>query len=54
MPQRPDRFARTGDAKTSGDPSEHASGNGSIMRLAPVPIRYAHLYPDRLLELALL
>ena len=24
------------------------------MRLAPVPIRYAHLYPDRLLELALL
>ena len=47
------RFSRTGDAKTSGDPSEHASGNGSIMRLAPVPIRYAHLYPDRLLELVL-
>ena len=48
------RFSRTADAKTSGDPSEHASGNGSIMRLAPVPIRYAHLYPDRLLELVLL
>ena len=47
------RFSRTEDAKTSGDRSEHASGNGSIMRLAPVPIRYAHLYPDRLLELAL-
>ena len=46
------RFARTGNAKTSGDPSEHACGNGSIMRLAPVPIRYADLYPDRLLELA--
>ncbi len=45
------RFARTGDAKISGDSSERASGNGSIMRLAPVPIRYAHLYPDRLLEL---
>jgi ADP-ribosylglycohydrolase len=45
------RFSRTGDAKTSGNPSERASGNGSIMRLAPAPIRYAHLYPDRLLEL---
>jgi ADP-ribosyl-[dinitrogen reductase] hydrolase len=45
------RFSRTGDAKTSGDPSEHASGNGSIMRLAPVPIRYADLFPNRLLEL---
>jgi ADP-ribosylglycohydrolase len=47
------RFSRTGDAKTSGDPSEHASGNGSIMRLAPVPIRYAHLYPDQLVTLVL-
>ena len=47
------RFSRTGDAKTSGDPSEQASGNGSIMRLAPVPIRYAHLYPDRSLELVM-
>ena len=37
-----------GDASTSGDPSERASGNGSIMRLAPVPIRYASLFPDRL------
>ena len=45
------RFSRTGDAKASGDSSEHASGNGSIMRLAPVPIRYADLYPERLLEL---
>jgi len=45
------RFSQTGDAQTSGDPAEHASGNGSIMRLAPVPIRYADLYPDRLLEL---
>jgi ADP-ribosyl-[dinitrogen reductase] hydrolase len=45
------RFSKTGDAKTSGDPAERASGNGSIMRLAPVPIRYAGLFPDRLLEL---
>jgi len=47
------RFSTTGDARTSGDASEHASGNGSIMRLAPVPIRYADLYPDRLVELVL-
>ena len=31
------RFLETGDARTAGNPSEHASGNGSIMRLAPVP-----------------
>ena len=34
------------DARISGDPSEHASGNGSIMRLAPVPIRYCYMFPD--------
>ena len=45
------RFVKTGDAQTSGDPSERASGNGSIMRLAPVPIRYADLFPDELEEL---
>jgi ADP-ribosyl-[dinitrogen reductase] hydrolase len=44
-------FERTGNARTSGDPSEQASGNGSIMRLAPVPIHYADLFPDRLDEL---
>ena len=45
------RFEQTGDANLSGDPSERASGNGSIMRLAPVPIRFAHLFPDRLPDL---
>jgi ADP-ribosyl-[dinitrogen reductase] hydrolase len=40
------RFVETEDAWSSGDPSERASGNGSIMRLAPVPIAFAHLYPD--------
>ena len=48
------QFESTGDARTSGDPSEYASGNGSIMRLAPVPIRYADLFPERLEELATL
>jgi ADP-ribosylglycohydrolase len=41
------RYEQTGDARTSGDASEHASGNGSIMRLAPVPIAYARLFPDQ-------
>ena len=45
------RFARTGDACTSGDKSARASGNGSIMRLAPVPIQFAGLFPDQLDEL---
>lgn len=40
------------NALTSGDRSDRASGNGSIMRLAPVPIRYAHLYPGQGDELA--
>jgi ADP-ribosylglycohydrolase len=39
------RFQETGDARTSGDPLERASGNGSIMRLAPVPIRYCYMFP---------
>ncbi|WP_339730272.1 ADP-ribosylglycohydrolase family protein [uncultured Gimesia sp.] len=41
-------FSANKDALTSGDPSESASGNGSIMRLAPVPIRYAPLYATEL------
>jgi ADP-ribosylglycohydrolase len=46
------RFERTGDAKSSGDPSELAAGNGSLMRLAPVPIRYMEYFPKRITELA--
>src|SRR5262245_25776233 len=42
------RFLETGDASTSGDSAARASGNGSIMRLAPVPITYAPLLFDRL------
>jgi ADP-ribosyl-[dinitrogen reductase] hydrolase len=40
------RFQETGDARTSGDRAEYASGKGSIMRLAPVPIRYGYMFPD--------
>ena len=40
------RFQSSGDARTSGDRSERASGNGSIMRLAPVPIRYSYMFPN--------
>lgn len=46
------RFKNSGDAKSSGDPSERASGNGSIMRIAPVPIRFAGHFPDQIEQLA--
>jgi len=46
------RFEKTDDARTSGDHSERASGNGSIMRLAPVPIGFAKLFPTDIGELA--
>jgi ADP-ribosyl-[dinitrogen reductase] hydrolase len=45
-------FQANHDALASGDTSERASGNGSIMRLAPVPIRYAELYPNKIEELS--
>ncbi|HEU4752023.1 MAG TPA: ADP-ribosylglycohydrolase family protein, partial [Armatimonadota bacterium] len=45
-------FKRSGDARASASPSEQASGNGSIMRLAPVPIAFAHLYPAQVELLA--
>jgi ADP-ribosyl-[dinitrogen reductase] hydrolase len=45
------RYLAAGDARSSGDPAERASGNGSIMRLAPVPVRYAGHYPDGLDDL---
>lgn len=46
------RFVASKDALTSGDSSEQASGNGSIMRLAPLPIAHAHLYPENIEELS--
>ena len=46
------RYSETKNALESGDRSERSSGNGSIMRLAPVPIRYIDRYPDQLEELS--
>lgn len=46
------RFQQHEDAKASGSPSSRASGNGSIMRLAPVPIRFADHFPDQVEQLA--
>jgi ADP-ribosylglycohydrolase/protein-tyrosine phosphatase len=46
------KYLATKNALSSGDASEGASGNGSIMRLAPVPIRYASLYLNRVDELS--
>lgn len=41
------RFLQCYDARQSGDPAPRASGNGSIMRLAPVPIAFGReLYVD--------
>lgn len=42
------RFCETGDARASGDPSGRASGNGSIMRLAPVPVAFVRLFPRQI------
>jgi ADP-ribosylglycohydrolase len=46
------RFSQNGDAHASGDTAERSSGNGSIMRLAPVPIRHADLLQDDVHTLA--
>ena len=47
-----DRFLKTKDASSSGDSSESASGNGSIMRLAPVAIHFRHLFTNKIAELS--
>lgn len=46
------RFRQTNDAFSSGNTSDSSSGNGSIMRLAPVPIRYHMMFPDDLASLS--
>ena len=44
------RFKSTG--ALGGDTADSSSGNGSIMRLAPIPIHYGALYPDDITTLA--
>lgn len=44
-------FMETRDATQSGSRSESASGNGSIMRLAPVPIRFHGHYSNNIEDL---
>lgn len=45
------RFEETGDPRSSGSTHERSSGNGGIMRIAPVPIYYAELLESNLEEL---
>ncbi len=45
-------FLENGNWKTSSETAERSSGNGSIMRLAPVPIFYLNEFPDRIELLA--
>ena len=45
-------FDQTDDVRTCGDSNDRASGNGSIMRLAPVPIHYQPLFPGDIARLA--
>lgn len=42
------RFLETGNARECGPTDERSSGNGSIMRLAPVPIAYHRCFPEQL------
>ena len=46
------QFERIADARNCASRNDNASGNGSIMRLAPVPIRFIHLFPDQIRQLA--
>jgi ADP-ribosyl-[dinitrogen reductase] hydrolase len=41
------RIERGAAARDNGDDADGASGNGSIMRLAPVPIYFLDLFPGR-------
>ena len=47
-----DKFRATGDPY-AGSTEEHSAGNGSIMRLAPIPMYYAHSPKDALYFAAL-
>jgi ADP-ribosyl-[dinitrogen reductase] hydrolase len=46
------RIADGADAATAGDAADGKSGNGSIMRLAPIAIHYLELFPENVSLLA--
>lgn len=46
------KFELDGNANNSGDNSVEFSGNGSIVRLAPISIFYSDRYPDNIEELS--
>ena len=46
------RYEAYGDVESSGDQAEEASGNGSIMRIAPIAIRYVSLVHENIAQLA--
>ena len=45
------RWLECRDARQAGDPHPRASGNGSIMRLAPVPIAFGSWFPQQTVNL---
>ncbi len=45
------RFERTGNPQ-AGDTSEYSAGNGSLMRLAPVPLKYRNATNEELFQAA--
>lgn len=47
------KIARGASPSTAGDAADETSGNGSIMRLAPIPVHYLHLFPVDIRRLAL-
>lgn len=47
-----ENYMADGDVMRAAERYEGASGNGSIMRLAPVAIKYYDLFPSRVVELA--
>jgi ADP-ribosylglycohydrolase len=46
------RLERGVDPEAAGDNEEEHNGNGSLMRILPAGLRFAHLPPDELLALA--
>jgi ADP-ribosylglycohydrolase len=45
------RIEQGASPSEAGDPADAKSGNGSIMRLAPVAIHYLHLFPEDLVTI---